>query len=101
METGIDVLVYIQDRENYGAHNWNGEGDCPQYWKFKIGPTIIIKNTPSIEDAEHYINYHYGLQDSNYWQQWVQHIEEFNGEIEEWREPELIDWKFRTFKDEG
>jgi hypothetical protein len=23
--------------ENYGAHDWDGEGECPQYWKFKGG----------------------------------------------------------------
>lgn len=22
-------------RENYGAHDWSGEGECPQYWKNK------------------------------------------------------------------
>ena len=23
--------------ENYGAHDWDGVGECPQYWKFKGG----------------------------------------------------------------
>jgi hypothetical protein len=23
--------------ENYGAHDWDGEGECPQRWKFKGG----------------------------------------------------------------
>jgi hypothetical protein len=23
--------------ENYGAHDWDGEGECPQHWKFKGG----------------------------------------------------------------
>jgi hypothetical protein len=29
----IDTQVY----ENYGAHDWDGTGECPQYWKAKGG----------------------------------------------------------------
>lgn len=31
------LVITTQVRENYGAHNWNGEGECPQYWKCKGG----------------------------------------------------------------
>lgn len=33
----MKVLVSTQYRENYGAHQWNGEGVCPQQWKNKGG----------------------------------------------------------------
>lgn len=31
------VNIYAQVEENYGAHNWDGQGDCPQHWKKKGG----------------------------------------------------------------
>jgi len=31
------VIVTTQYRENYGAHDWDGCGECPQYWKMKGG----------------------------------------------------------------
>jgi hypothetical protein len=37
------ILVYTQYRENYGAQNWNGEGQCPQAWKAKGGFTFEIE----------------------------------------------------------
>jgi hypothetical protein len=32
--------------ENYGAHDWNGEGECPQRWKFKGGSEYKILGVP-------------------------------------------------------
>lgn len=31
------VHIVTQYQENYGAHDWDGQGVCPQYWKFKGG----------------------------------------------------------------
>jgi len=31
------LILSAQYQENYGAHDWNGEGECPQYWKMKGG----------------------------------------------------------------
>ena len=36
------VVINTQHRENYGAHDWDGEGACPQYWKYKGGSTYIV-----------------------------------------------------------
>lgn len=36
------AAVSYQYRENYGAHDWNGEGECPRYWKSKGGSTVIV-----------------------------------------------------------
>jgi len=30
-------MITTQIQENYGAHDWDGTGECPQYWKFKGG----------------------------------------------------------------
>ena len=40
--SGIRVVFYTQYLENYGAHDWNGEGECPQYWKSKGGDAYIV-----------------------------------------------------------
>jgi len=31
------IVVTTQVRENYGAHCWDGEGQCPVHWKYKGG----------------------------------------------------------------
>ena len=43
-DTGVDMAVHImtQCRENYGAHDWDGVGQCPQYWKNKGGDDYVI-----------------------------------------------------------
>lgn len=33
----MKLHIQTQIQENYGAHDWDGEGTCPQYWKFKGG----------------------------------------------------------------
>lgn len=33
----MKLHIQTQYMENYGAHDWDGEGECPQYWKFKGG----------------------------------------------------------------
>ena len=38
------LLITTQVQENYGAHDWDGKGQCPQYWKFKGGNDYVVKN---------------------------------------------------------
>jgi len=40
----MKIVITTQFRENYGAHDWDGTGECPQYWKFKGGSEYIIDN---------------------------------------------------------
>lgn len=37
------LLIQTQVYENYGAHDWDGKGACPQYWKAKGGNDYIVK----------------------------------------------------------
>lgn len=37
----MKIFITTQYKENYGAHDWNGEGECPQYWKFKGGENYV------------------------------------------------------------
>ena len=39
----MKLLITTQIQENYGAHDWDGEGACPQYWKFKGGNDYVVK----------------------------------------------------------
>jgi hypothetical protein len=43
--------IYTQDQENYGAHDWDGEGECPQYWKFKGGEDFFIPKFKGGDEA--------------------------------------------------
>ena len=36
------LLIQTQVHENYGAHSWDGEGECPQYWKAKGGEDYVL-----------------------------------------------------------
>jgi len=40
------LVIRTQLMENYGAHDWDGEGECPQYWKMKGGSEFKIANVP-------------------------------------------------------
>lgn len=47
------IVIGTQHRENYGAHDWDGVGECPQYWKFKGGSTYVVEfdvNSQSAKD---------------------------------------------------
>ena len=39
----MKLVIQTQYKENYGAHDWDGQGECPQYWKFKGGDTFVVK----------------------------------------------------------
>lgn len=38
------LLITTQVFENYGAHDWDGKGECPQYWKAKGGNDYVIED---------------------------------------------------------
>ena len=46
----MKLVIYTQFRENYGAHDWDGKGLCPQYWKNKGGDTYVVECT--LEQAQ-------------------------------------------------
>ena len=52
MKELVASLITTQYREKYGAHDWDGTGECPQYWKNKGGVDYMICGAPSIMDAE-------------------------------------------------
>jgi hypothetical protein len=40
------LVIDTQYMENYGAHDWDGEGECPQYWKMKGGSSYKVLGVP-------------------------------------------------------
>ena len=40
------LVIRTQYMENYGAHDWDGIGECPQYWKMKGGSEYKVTNVP-------------------------------------------------------
>jgi hypothetical protein len=48
----MKIIIDTQHEENYGAHAWDGKGECPQYWKFKGGSTYVVDNlsVPDVMD---------------------------------------------------
>ena len=40
------LVIRTQFMGNYGAHDWDGTGECPQYWKMKGGSEYKVTNVP-------------------------------------------------------
>lgn len=38
----MKLHIVTQYMENYGSHDWDGEGECPQRWKFKGGEDYFV-----------------------------------------------------------
>jgi|TARA_B100000809_G_scaffold7039_2_gene6993 hypothetical protein len=57
MRENMSMSVHVQTsiRENYAAHDWDGQGACPQMWKNKGGDSYIVNNAPSIDDAVDFV----------------------------------------------
>lgn len=50
--TEFHLVVFYQFEENYGAHTWDGEGECPQYWKMKGGSDEVVAVLTTAEVVE-------------------------------------------------
>ena len=49
-------VIRTQFMENYGAHDWDGTGECPQRWKYKGGSEYKITGVDATSDPQDYIN---------------------------------------------
>ena len=41
-EITFGIWAMFEYMENYGADNWDGKGECPQYWKRKGSHHVLI-----------------------------------------------------------
>jgi len=84
----MKLSICTQIRENYGAHDWDGEGSCPQYWKFKGGNIFVVEDVSLDEMLDTTANAA-GLTGAHILVSRLQeYLEEFNDHYEEY----IIDW---------
>jgi hypothetical protein len=108
LNKGANLMMLVIDtqyKENYGAHDWDGEGECPQYWKFKGGSEYKVLNVPEGVDPAAVVrmlgqevmwkdnyseSYVLGVrfEDDGYLSQFEQSQMEYDGEIQ-FAEPEV------------
>jgi hypothetical protein len=48
----MKLHITTQYMENYGAHDWDGVGECPQYWKFKGGEDYFYPLGPTLRNSD-------------------------------------------------
>jgi len=48
MKLHLQTQVY----ENYAAHDWDGAGECPEYWKAKGGRDYFVLNINTVDEAQ-------------------------------------------------
>lgn len=46
------ALITTLHRENYGAHNWDGQGECPQHWKNKAHYEYVVELPEDATEAQ-------------------------------------------------
>jgi hypothetical protein len=49
----MKLHITTQYMENYGAHDWDGQGECPQRWKFKGGEDYFYQLGAVTPSEEH------------------------------------------------
>jgi hypothetical protein len=96
MDKSIRVVIQTQIKENYGAHDWDGTGVCPQGWKFKGGDTYIVQADASeIQSAAFWDTLHACVTECNdYFEEYIVgetivDLVDFNESdyVEEWEQP--------------
>jgi len=79
------TIVGTQYRENYAAHSWNGEGECPQHWKSKGGNTYLVLNASADEiesvighsndyTEEYIMGYKTVIHTNDVWEDWEERV---------------------------
>ena len=96
----MKLVIHTQIRENYGAHDWDGQGECPQYWKCKGGNTYVVLNLTEKQIAKIVDG---GIptitslisEDNEYYNEYVlSHsiVEDVDTPWDEWETPIVLSW---------
>jgi len=90
------LVIRTQYMENYGAHDWDGTGDCPQYWKAKGGSEYKVTGVPlnidyaavvemaDVERSNDYVEEYiidWGIEADDYLSEFERSQLEYEGEI--------------------
>ena len=82
-------IVQTQYRDNYGSHDWDGTGECPQHWKNKGGSTYVVHGITSDDEIAEVINC-----SSDYDEECIISCEDFT----EWHDNTIWeDWQDRLY----
>ena len=65
------LVIRTQFMENYGAHDWDGPGECPQYWKMKGGSEYKITNVPLNIDYQEVVSMANVERDNEYCREYI------------------------------
>ena len=65
------LVIRTQFMENYGAHDWDGQGECPQYWKMKGGSEYKITNVPLNIDYQEVVSMANVERDNEYCREYI------------------------------
>jgi hypothetical protein len=65
------LVIRTQFMENYGAHDWDGKGQCPQYWKMKGGSEYKITNVPLNIDYQEVVSMANVERDNEYCREYI------------------------------
>ena len=108
----MKLVIWTDFNENYGAHEWDGKGDCPQYWKNKPGSIYVVENLtekqvakikasgiPTLSSLIEYTNEYARETVANY-----SVVEDADQLWEEWEEPTFLtysdgSWNGQQLKD--
>jgi hypothetical protein len=97
------LVIRTQYLENYGAHDWDGQGECPQYWKAKGGSEYKVTGVPlnvdyaavvdmaAVERSNDYVQEYiidWSVEADDYLSEFERSQMEYEGEIT-YREPEI------------
>jgi hypothetical protein len=65
------LVIRTQFMENYGAHDWDGTGECPQYLKMKGGSEYKITNVPLNIDYQEVVSMANVEKDNEYCREYI------------------------------
>ena len=65
------LVIRTQYMENYGAHDWDGSGQCPQYWKMKGGSEYKITDIPLNIDYQEVVSMANVETDNDYCREYI------------------------------
>ena len=65
------LVIRTQFMENYGAHDWDGTGECPQYWKMKGGSEYKVINVPLNIDYQEVVSMANVEKDNEYCREYI------------------------------
>lgn len=78
----MKIIISTQYRENYGAHSWDGTGECPQYWKSKYGTDYEV----------HGITIDQASQGQAFLESIVTHLAQFVSKDDDYQHEYVIGW---------